>query len=272
MRVKNFHLGHTLESGQFFRYYKKDDWYYVTTGDHFFRVRQEEEILKKEGAPLRVVKRFLGLSQDYEHVLSSFEDPLIKNIQQQLHGLRLLEQNSWECLCAFICSSASNIPKITKNVNSLAQSFGVKKVLGNEVSYTFPRPGEMKDDEKIKSAGVGYRAAFLQALNKTITEDQLSQWPQLSYDALLEKLMSLHGVGEKIADCVALFAFQRFEAFPVDVWIQRIMEQHYTGPVRPWQVKGFAQSYFGRYAGYAQQFLYHDGRRKIFNSRVKLLR
>ncbi len=263
MRVKNFNLTHTLESGQFFRYYKKDSWYYVTTGEHFFRVKQEGDVLRKECAPVNVIKKFLGLNHDYESVVSTFEDPILKGTEQQLKGLRILEQNPWECLCAFICSSASNIPKITKNMNFLAQNFGTKKVLDNEVSYTFPLCGEMNDAEKIRAAGVGYRADFLHAVNKVVTEDELKQWSSLTYDDLLEKLKSLHGVGEKIADCVALFAFQKFEAFPVDVWIQRIMESQYTGPMKPWQVKGFAQSYFGRYAGYAQQFLYHGGRKGV---------
>ena len=347
MHTKNFNLKHTLESGQFFRYYTKNSWYYITFKEYFFRARQENDDLTIDGVPERIAKQFFGLEQDYDNILATFEDPLLKTIIKQLIGLRLLQQDPWECMCAFICSSASNIPKITKNVNLLAQNFGKHLTFENEESYSFPRPGELTDNQKILTTGVGFRAKFLININKTVSEQQINLLKTNNYHQTIEYLTSLNGIGEKIADCVALFSLQKFQAFPVDVWIQRIMEQHYTGSAKKQQIKiptalegqgitdndigifnvantirqntnckpdrgkvtgysqqiknssqgkplelfkpgiesftnhgkphsmhsireikNFAQIYFGKYAGYAQQFLYHWGRMEAKKSKI----
>lgn len=253
-----FDVGLSLRSGQFFRYYEKDGWFFVTYKNFFFKVRMRDGVFEHEGAPRGVVRHFFGLDQPYDKIVD-WNDSLLRRLVGELHGLRVLQQDAWECLCAFVLSSASNIPRITKGVGVL--STGERLVCGDEVSHAFPRPGELSG-KAINDARLGFRAGFLRSINDCVSEKWLRELEGRSYDEVLKSLMSLHGVGVKIADCVALFSLQKFEAFPIDVWIRRVMAEHYTGPVHDKQMKIFAQSHFGEYAGYAQQFLYEWVRRQ----------
>ncbi|MBI4142075.1 hypothetical protein HY484_04070, partial [Candidatus Woesearchaeota archaeon] len=225
--IKDFNLKHTLESGQFFRYYLKNEFYYVVSGNNFFKIRQNGNKLEFFGTKRNLVKEFLGLNHDFETTKKKLStDKHLKTALQQYSGLRIMKQQPWETLIAFICSSASNIPKITKNVNLLAENFGRKINFEDEEMYTLPTIGEMNDLEKIKNCKVGFRAKYLLAANE-INTDFFDTINDLNYTQALSKLIKLNGVGEKIADCVLLFGCNRLEAFPVDVWIKRVMEELY---------------------------------------------
>ena len=150
------------------------------------------------------------------------------------------------------------------NVNLLAETFGKKICLGNKTSYLFPEQGQMNDLQKIKNCKTGFRARYLFEANK-ISAGFFDELSRMDYCNALRELTKLFGVGEKIADCTLLFGFSRFEAFPVDVWIKRIIEQHYFygNEKSKKEIKQFGQQYFGSYAGYANQYLYHWGRNII---------
>ncbi len=252
--VKDFSLKTSLESGQFFRFKKVDDWYYVTLRDTLFRVRQNGNLLEFEGCSQSVLSNFLGLNCDYAAIIHSVaKDACMENAVSCCSGLRILRQDPWECLVGFVLSSASNIKRITSNVNSLAT--GAELKLGSEVSHALPRPGELT---AIHSSRLGFRAKYLAEINSIVTEAWLSKIEKLPYDSAKQKLMTLSGVGEKIADCVLLFGYGFLESFPVDVWVQRVMQENYCPELKtPSQIAGFGRKYFGKHAGYAQQFLYH---------------
>src|SRR3989344_8378707 len=125
IRVNDFNLKHTLESGQFFRYYLKDGFYYAVTGNNFFKMQQQEKKIEFSGTTKKITKEFLGLNHDFETTKKQFsKDKHLRNAIKLYSGLRIMKQQPPEALISFICSSASNIPKITKNVNLLAESFG----------------------------------------------------------------------------------------------------------------------------------------------------
>lgn len=259
MKTKNFNLKHTLESGQFFRYKKIREHYYIVTHDKFFKARQEGDKLEFEGANKKFVQQFFGLTQDCDCIKKELQkDAHTSNALQQYNGLRILEQQPWQALTAFICSSASNIPKITMNVNMLAETFGKKINLDNETAHLFPEQGEMNDLQKIKNCKTGFRAKYLHEANK-LPKDFLSETAKLKYNDALAKLTTMNGVGEKIADCTLLFGFKRFESFPVDVWIKRTIEELYFAnkEKNKKEIKNFGVQKFGKYAGYANQYLYH---------------
>lgn len=260
MHVTDFNLQHSLESGQFFRYKKQDDGYYVTLRDNLFRVRQKGDFLEFEGVSENKLVNFFGLDCAYSEMLSALgHDFCLVPALKSCNGLRILRQDPWECLVGFVLSSMSNIKRITSNMQSLAT--GAELRLGKEISHTLPRPGKLT---AIHSARLGFRAKYLAEINNTVTEAWLCKIAKLPYESAKQELMTLSGVGEKIADCVLLFGYGFTEAFPVDVWVQRVMQELYCHELKkPSQIAEFGRVRFGNHAGYAQQFLYH-WRRKGF--------
>lgn len=257
--TKNFSLKHTIESGQFFRYKKIGEYYYIISQDKFFKIKQQNDQIEFDGANRKFVEKFLGLEQDFDNITRELKaEKHVTMAMQTYNGLRILEQHPWEALISFICSSASNIPKITMNVNLLAQNFGTKINFDNQTDCVFPAIGSINDFEKIKNCKVGFRAKYILEANK-ISQNFFEEIEQLNYQEALQKLTTITGVGEKIADCVLLFGCKRLEAFPVDVWIKRVTEELYfqNKEQKLKDIKKFGQDKFGKYAGYANQYLYH---------------
>ncbi len=255
--VKSFSLKHTIESGQFFSFSKTNGSYFIMTQDSSFFVKQEKNKLFFN-CNKKFAKTFFGLNENYDKILKKMaRDEHMRKLTAKYYGLRVMKQNPWQCIISFICSSASNVPKIMKNVGLLSKQFGEK----SGENYLFPKIGELNDLKKLKNCGVGFRAKYLHETNKIVDEEWLIDLQKMNYLEAKQKLAELPGVGEKIADCVCLFSLGHYDAFPVDVWIKRIMEQTYFGrKTSNKEIVGFARNYFGDCAGYAQQYLYHGGR------------
>ncbi len=266
LTVEKFSLEHSLESGQCF-YWKKEGTTYtiITQGEHI-QLQQENNKLnftflnskKSNQHQKEFVQHFFGLNQDFNTILKEItKDPIVKEAVNQYPGLRILQQDPWECTIGFICSSAANIPKIQRNIHLLAQTFGKKE---NNI-YHFPKPGSLNNLKKIQQCGVGFRSKYLLAANKLLTKEKIQEIKMLPYEKAKEELMKIQGIGPKIADCILLFSFQRFEAFPVDVWIKRAMEELYLKKeTKEEEIREYAQKTFGKYAGYAQQYLFQKQR------------
>ncbi len=259
LTVDNFNLGLTLESGQFFRYKKFADFYYVNSADNVFNVHQHNDSLVFGGVDKDFIRTFFGLDDDYQKIIRQIgKDPAMRKLVQKYAGLRLMRQDPWECMMSYVCSSASNIPKIQKSVELLSQTFGSPVRVAGYLSHSFPEAGAVDHLQKIKACKTGFRANYLYALNKMMTPQKLEHLADMEYEDAHSILTQLPGIGPKIADCVALFSLGHTNAFPVDVWIKRIMEKLYFGgkSTPPQKIKDFAQEHFAPYAGYAELFLY----------------
>ncbi len=177
-------------------------------------------------------------------------------------GLRVLRQNPWEILVTFILSQRKNIPAISKAVESLAYQYGHKIMTKSETLYSFPSPSELKDaeEEDLRKCGLGYRAKYVaDAVSCVLSGDlDLEAISSCSDDKLLEELQKVCGVGIKIANCVALFAYGRTACVPVDVWISRAIEQDCAGK-SPFDL-------FGKDAGIIQQYIYYYERSRPLQS------
>jgi len=169
----------------------------------------------------------------------------------------ILRQDPWECLISFVLSSASNIPRIKKNIESIAKDFGDEIEFQGGVFHAFPEPGSLTNLKKLEGLALGYRAKYIHEINKVVDEEFLSKLSKANYAEAKEMLISLPGVGEKIADCVCLFGLQHYQAFPIDVWIARVLEEVYGKKGNYSNLSKFAQETFGDKAGLAQQYLYH---------------
>jgi N-glycosylase/DNA lyase len=273
IKVNDFNLQHTLDCGQFFRFRKEGEFFIVNAQDKLLRIKQEGDILHYDSnLGESAIKHLLGINEDYSRMLKSInKDKKIGEAIKRYHGLRLMNQDPWECLISFVCSSASNIPKIKRGIEGICREFGDKKSYAGMGYYSFPKPGEIDDIQKLKKTGVGFRARYIADINKIAEKRFFDELKHLDYVSAKEKLIKLPGVGEKVADCVLLFSLGHKEAFPVDVWVKRVMECLYFKGKETTHKKiiEFSQEYFGKYAGYAQQFLFHYWRNKCLVENTK---
>jgi N-glycosylase/DNA lyase len=195
------------------------------------------------------------------------QDKRVADMVARYPGLRVLRQEPWECLIAFICSANSNIPRIAQNMEKLASHYGSPIALDGAVRHAFPTPVQLAEagEMELRALGLGFRAPYVAQAALLVANGELDlDWlVRLPYADAKVRLMECPGVGPKVADCVLVFSLEKLEAFPIDVWVRRALgEWYFPGQkVPPDRVLlEWAQHHFGRYAGYAQQYLFH-GRR-----------
>lgn len=266
-----FSLDQTLGCGQVFRWERSTDgtWQGIV-GNYVIRVRQDGNKLRFSGAPAEFIRQYFSLDVDLPPILSAIDnDPMIHRAIGQCSGLRLVCQPPWECTVSYICSTNSNIPTIRKRIGLLAERFGTPIRSGGKTFYTFPEPSAIscQGHDNLTICRLGYRQPYVYGTSCTVTD--VRSWEQkirsLPNEDARKELMKLQGVGPKAADCILLFAFQKYDAFPVDVWIRRILQEHYlpdlpTGApltMREYdRIRKFAKEQFGEYCGWAQEYLY----------------
>jgi len=264
VRAPGFDLALSLASGQFFRWSRQEDGSFaVVRGPVLFRVRQTGDLLRAEGVDEALLREFFALDQDLRPALRALRrDERLRPALDACRGLRILRQDPWECVAAFITSIASNIPRITRNVADIAAATGRPLQLGGLKAYAFPRPGEMPEEAALREMKLGFRAAYLARAARLAASGLLEDVAHLPYDEAKRALMVLPGVAEKVADCVLLFAYGRLNAFPVDTWIRKTTLRLFFPRRRmsDRRLRAFAAERWGGYAGYAQQVLYHWSR------------
>jgi N-glycosylase/DNA lyase len=287
----DFDLPMTLNSGQVFHWESAGAGFYGTIEDraayveqrgNSLRAKVEDGVLpsrreKKPGKIVRsstkaraaqLVPNYFSLDHPLDEICASFpSDPVMNSAREFCRGLRIIRQPKWECLATFICSSMKQVAHIRQISRGLRRRFGQKKQIGEHDVFSFPSSGRLArtSETELLQCGLGYRAKNLLATAKRVELGQadLHSWSTLSDRELRERLCQLPGVGMKVANCVMLFAYERIAAFPIDVWIERVLRQKYFARRR--KVTGqmmaeFAADYFGRYGGYAQQYLFHHAR------------
>jgi N-glycosylase/DNA lyase len=266
-----FDLDATLSCGQVFRWERMDDgWWYGIVGPSVIRIQQKGNRLAFEGAPSSFIRHYFSLDVDLEEILGTIDtDPFIHTCIEKNRGLRLVRQPPWECTISYICSTNSNIPTIRRRIASIAENYGERVEFKGRVYHTFPEPSSIvcEGHDGLTRCRLGYRQPYVFGTSSSVTDAQV--WAEtislLPYDDARKELIKLDGVGPKAADCILLFAFQKYEAFPVDVWIRRIMAEQYLPALsigtplthREYDaIRRFARGHFGEYCGWAQEYLY----------------
>jgi N-glycosylase/DNA lyase len=260
LRISPFSLKDTLECGQFFRYTKVMGTYLVQSSNHLFSLWQKGDVLFYEGVEEDFLVHFLRLDENLDSILEEIDrDPSIHQAIQKYRGLRLIRQDPWECLLSFLCSSAKSIPHIRCIIESLCRTSGKEVSSGTFLGYGFPEPGCIHSEVQLESVKAGFRASYLVTASQCIDRNQLLALRDLPYGEARQQLMSLKGVGKKVADCTLLYSLDFLEAFPIDTWIKKGLEKIYFGGRKTGEKKmeAFVSKHFGRYAGYAQLYLYH---------------
>ena len=258
-------LDATLSSGQSFSWKRTADGRWRGWIAHRpCLVWSQGEALRAVGPGLTQaeVTRYFGLDLPIHEIFASFpNDPWLDRARAFAPGLRILRQEPWETLCNFICSSLKQIVQIERINHELRHAFG--EAIGEDL-HSFPDFTRLAlaTEEKLRKCGLGFRARhlFIAAQQVASSEVSLERIAEMSTDDAREALTQIQGVGEKVANCVLLFAYGRAEAFPIDVWVERVLRRLYFNDrprVNPERLRGFAEKHFGPHRGYAQQFLFH---------------
>ncbi len=262
-----FSLQATLASGQAFRWTARDGWYYGFIGGSILKVQQDGDRLVYETSdpaltPDRLA-RYFALDLDLADILRQIDvDMQIHHAIVRYRGLRVLRQDAWETLASFICASFNNIKRIEGMIENLCQAYGRPVALDGFRGFGFPGPEAIANapERRLRALGLGYRAPYLRATARLVLDGKLpiEHLRQVDYAAVKRALLSCDGVGDKVADCVALFGFEKYEAFPLDIWMERAMRYYFRHrTMTRARMHEYATRHFGPYAGYAQQYLYH---------------
>jgi len=268
--VKHYDLALTLASGQAFRWRSGEEAWEGVIGSRWVRLRQEPDgIAAQTAAPeadWQWLRHYLQIEVDLEKILAAFpDDPPMRDSVAACRGLRLLRQEPWECLASFICSSTKQIVQIEQIVALLCRRFGRALPVppGMNPAWAFPTAERVAaaTEAELRECKLGFRAPYLRGAARLLAagEIDLSRLGGRPLAEARAALLTLPGVGVKIADCVLLFAYGFQEAFPVDVWITKALRELYFPKRRPKppRLRRFSQTHFGPYGGYAQQYLFH---------------
>jgi len=257
----------SINSGQVFLWKKNEKYWYGVNGQDVLKIDNSGNIKSYQNNKID----FFRKKDDIEKIIKSIsKDSVTKKAVKQYLGLRVLEQDPFQCLISFITSSNSNIQKIKNSLEKISKKFGTKIIFQNQEFFLFPEPKKLAKASinDIKSCGVGYRAQFIkEAASMTMLKKiDFEYLKKSNYQDAKKEICLIPGVGNKVADCVLLFSLNKLEAFPLDRWIIRILEKYYSDKFQL-KTKTITEkqydiihekilNHFGPFAGYAQQFLF----------------
>lgn len=263
-----FDLASSLESGQAFRWHRHGDWRYGVVTGRLVALRQDGDELyvraaSEPEAAAAAVRDYLRIDDDMEAVYARIgTDDRLKRSIAAYTGMRILRQDPWECLVGFICSANSSIPRISDNMNTMAERMGDPLRLDDYVGYTFPSPQRLAEagEQALRDLRLGFRAKYVARAAELAAGGELDvvSLRNASYEDAKDVLTALPGVGEKVADCVLLMSLDKPQAFPVDRWIRRAVEEWYLdgAKLNYKGVREWSWERWGDMAGYANQYLF----------------
>ena len=277
--TESFEPTHIFECGQCFRWNKEEDGSYTgVVGHNVLNVKKNENEVTITGLCSEKIeelcKKYFDLETDYETIkekLSKIDDNLKISIEYG-NGIRILKQDTWEALISFIISANNNIPRIKGIIERISKKYGkIIKWQGKEY-YTFPTPEELSKASVVdlRKLGLGFRDTRVFETTRLVNTKQIDIYELekiIHTKKLREELLKYPGVGPKVADCIMLFSMRRFEVFPIDVWVRRVMTELYfenETKIVPnnKQILNYAEETFGNLSGLAQQYLFYWRREK----------
>jgi N-glycosylase/DNA lyase len=258
----------SLQSGQAFHWMRDGEGWIGAIGTQavYLEQRAGELWVNREGTA--AARAYLALDHPLEAIHASFpQDPTMQEALQFCGGMRILRQPAWEAVATFITSSMKQVAHIAQISHTLRRLYGERLEWNGREVFAYPKPEAFAalQEADLRACALGYRAKNLLASARLVErgEVDLEAIRALPDDAAREQLCRLPGVGEKVANCALLFGFERLQAFPVDVWIERVLRERYFQKKRnvtAARIRAFCATYFGPYGGYAQQYLFHHAR------------
>ncbi len=267
----DFNLDDTFDCGQCFRWEKIGASYIGVAGGRCARLTEDSDKIAIETTKDdfdSFWKYYLDLERDYGQIKKAVSvNGFMKDAVAYGGGIRILKQEFFETLTSFIISQRSSIPKIKSTVKKLCEKYGDELEFDGEKYYSFPTAERLADlkEEDFRALGTGYRAPYLlkaarQVADGEITEEELISLPT---PEARKKLMTMYGVGDKVCDCVMLFSLGKYDLFPSDVWIKRVMREQFGSDEKNAKAEG--ERIFGANSGFAQQYLFYYRRNGSFD-------
>jgi N-glycosylase/DNA lyase len=268
----------SINSGQVFLWEKHGNSWYGIYGDHVIRLEEVDGRPEFSSFPelKSCEQKMFRLDDDINKIREDVSrDPFVYKLVKAYPGLRLIRQEPHQCMFSFVCASNTNIPMIRRMLYNLTRKFGATVKVNGKEFFTFPSAADINRAtiDELRACGLGYRAKAVKAVAESIASGRLDfqALRNASYEEAKQELLQIYGIGNKIADCVLLFSLEKLDAFPIDVWIARALAIHYkwlhkkqfSDKITAHQydvLSGSAREYFGKYAGYAQQYIYYHMR------------
>lgn len=268
--IENFNLKQIAESGQSFR------WQEQANGSFIVTAMNETVHLKEKGNDL-IIKglseesfknkwhHYFDLDRDYKKVINDLKgrDQYLDAAIEYGSGIRILNQDLWEIIVTFIISSNNNIPRIKNSIEMLSKKYGTFiKTINGEDYYSFPKAETLSRAkiEDLRACGLGYRDKYILKTSQMVVDGtvDLKEVKKMSRDKGKKELKKLVGVGNKVADCILLFACEEPAAFPVDTWVKKVLADYYDfHEKKQVEINAFVHAHFGEFAGIAQQYLFY---------------
>lgn len=271
----------SINSGQMFLWEKHENSWYGTYGDYILKFSITDKEIEFYSTPkFDNWEHFIfRLDDNIEEIFAGFSNDLILlNLLKKYGGLRLMRQDPYQCMISFACSSNTNISMIRTMLKNLSMKFGIKKEIDNKIFFTFPTMKNLYNASinELCSCSVGYRAKALKSIAEKIATGDLTvdELYRSNYVDARRILTDVYGIGNKVADCIMLFSLEKTEAFPIDVWMGRAIFKYYKKIINKRNANFMSankklsdnqysilseimRSHFGKYGGYAQQYLYY---------------
>ncbi|MCM1364442.1 MAG: DNA-3-methyladenine glycosylase 2 family protein [Faecalibacterium sp.] len=247
-------IGLTVDCGQSFRWTvnKDSSFHGIVNGKAVDIIQSENEIIFKDTDKESFEKiwiPYFDLNRDYKSICKSFDDAYLKTACSEYYGIRILKQDPWEAICSFIISQNNNIPRIKGIISRLCETFGEQI---NENDYSFPSYETIAklNEDDLSPLRAGFRNKYIIDAARKLASGEVSieEIEKMPIEQARQELMKIKGIGAKVAECSLLYGFGRVEAFPIDVWVKRIMKELYPNGL-PLCTKGVE--------GIAQQYLFH---------------
>lgn len=271
--LSNFSIAQTFDCGQCFRFdFKSDNTVRGIALGRVIEITQpsDDTIIIKDMTVSDfndIWKKYLGLDENYQLIREEIantcpNDKILTEAMKVGRGIRIMKQDPWETLCSFIVSQNNNIPRIKSIIKTMSERFGTPIYIDGTLSaYNFPTPECICDAgvDLVFACKTGFRAKYIVDAAQKVASGEINFDTTAKSDtaAASDELCKIKGVGKKVAACSLLFGFDKKDAFPIDVWVKRVLSKYYG--------ENFQPSYFGRYAGIAQQYLFYYER--YINSR-----
>lgn len=270
---EDFEPKHVFECGQCFRWLREDDGSYTgVVQGKVINVKKENDLIIFDNTNKEDFENiwfdYFDLGRNYGEIKKQLKvmDEYLEKATEFGKGIRILQQDGWEMLISFIISANNRIPMIQRAINNLSERYG--KFIGEyrgKKYYAFPTPEELStvSVEDIRACQTGFRDKYIKSVVDYVNEnnEDVLSYRKLDTGECIKELVKFNGVGPKVADCIALFGMQKYDTFPVDVWVKRVMEEFYVEDnLSLPKIRKFALDKFGDLAGFAQQYLFYYAR------------
>ena len=272
LKIKNnFDLKSTITCGQIFRYYENSDEFVVilkdrvvslkTDGDYIIVESNDEENLKE------IIFDYFDINRNYldikENILK--KDRKLKETLDYSDGLRMIHQDPFETIIAYVISQNNRVPSIANSLNLISKKYGKKVIFKEKEYYLFPNLSDLKNVsiDDFRSCKVGFRDKYLYGIIRAINNNELDIGSiyKMNSDEALNYLMSFKGIGNKVASCILLFAYQKFDVYPIDTWVKKFMKEDYNIEGEK-NIKEFTSNTYDKYSGLAIQYMFNYKRNK----------